>query len=305
MGNFALRFISGKYQGGEIPLRDDCEMVIGRGADLDLVLAEDMVSRKHAKLIVEGGNLLSILDLGSTNGTFVNGEKIRRATLNPNDRVLIGTSIIKIILAKEMRQRIETGAVKRIMEDLAARAPSELSMSGDLEEVPLPDLLQLFGTNKKSGVLTISGAHRGKLYITSGQLIFAMVDKDPTIKPMKALCRMMSWREGTFQMKNDSGSHNFTETFEESTESLLMEALRQHDELQQMMSELPSLSTRLAMCVPMTPRLTDLSPSELDTLQLVINFGSFETVIDKSPGTDHQAVKNISNLIKSGYLEPE
>ncbi len=40
---FALRFISGKYQGGEFPLYPDREILVGRSSDLDMVLVEDMV----------------------------------------------------------------------------------------------------------------------------------------------------------------------------------------------------------------------------------------------------------------------
>ena len=73
---WALRFISGKYQGGEFPLRPHREIVIGRSSDLDMVLVEDMVSRKHAKITTDD-HVVTIQDLGSTNGTFVNGEKVR------------------------------------------------------------------------------------------------------------------------------------------------------------------------------------------------------------------------------------
>ena len=73
----ALRFISGKYQGGEFPLPEDGEIVIGRSSELEMVLVEDMVSRRHAKISVEDGDIF-LEDLGSTNGSFVNGEKITR-----------------------------------------------------------------------------------------------------------------------------------------------------------------------------------------------------------------------------------
>ena len=76
----ALRFISGKYQGGEFPLPDSGEIVIGRSSELDMVLVEDMVSRRHATISYADGQV-SIEDLGSTNGTFVNGEKIKRVRL--------------------------------------------------------------------------------------------------------------------------------------------------------------------------------------------------------------------------------
>src|SRR5688500_9121776 len=72
------------------------EIVIGRSSDLDMVLVEDMVSRKHAKISTIGGQIV-IQDLGSTNGTFVNGEKIKKVRLKEGDRILIGTSIIKLV----------------------------------------------------------------------------------------------------------------------------------------------------------------------------------------------------------------
>ena len=102
---FALRFISGKYQGGEFPLRMDREIVVGRSSDLDMVLVEDMVSRKHAKIAASGDQIV-IQDLGSTNGTFVNGEKIKKARLKEGDRILIGTSIIKLIAVDITKRRL-------------------------------------------------------------------------------------------------------------------------------------------------------------------------------------------------------
>src|SRR6476469_3975948 len=118
---WALRFISGKYQGGEFPLKMNRQVTIGRSSELDMVLVEDMVSRKHAKITVGPGKVL-IEDLGSTNGTFVNGEKIRQARLKEGDRILIGTSILKLVqhqgavAAAELDDR----AVKQKLEEAAA-----------------------------------------------------------------------------------------------------------------------------------------------------------------------------------------
>src|SRR5580658_6546542 len=151
--SFVLRFISGKYQGGEFPIATDKSIVVGRSSDLDMVLVEDMVSRKHARIAMQGDQIW-IEDLGSTNGTFVNGEKIKRARLKEGDRVLIGTSILKLIAGDGYQDNTDA---KVQLENVAAarRGSQQRTMSGSIEEVPLPDLLQLFGTSKKSGVLVI------------------------------------------------------------------------------------------------------------------------------------------------------
>ena len=93
---FALRFISGKYQGGEYPLQEAGELVIGRSSELDMVLIEDMVSRKHAKIQMQADQIW-IEDLGSTNGTFVNGARVTTARLlAPGDIVRIGQTDLQV-----------------------------------------------------------------------------------------------------------------------------------------------------------------------------------------------------------------
>src|SRR4051794_776871 len=148
--HLALRFISGKYQGGEFPLGDAKEIIVGRSSDLDMVLVEDMVSRRHARIACDAQQIV-IEDLGSTNGTFVNGEKIKRSTLKEGDRVLIGTSILKVVALDGS----QPPASRKRPDEGMARNSQGKSMSGSIEEIPLPDLLQLFGSSKKSGVLVV------------------------------------------------------------------------------------------------------------------------------------------------------
>ena len=86
---YVLKFISGKYQGGEFPLEMNQELLIGRSSDLDMVLVEDMVSRHHATISCFD-NEIWVEDVGSTNGTFVNGARIDMVILREGDRAQVG-----------------------------------------------------------------------------------------------------------------------------------------------------------------------------------------------------------------------
>jgi pSer/pThr/pTyr-binding forkhead associated (FHA) protein len=65
------------------------ETIIGRREDCDLRIAVSDVSRKHSKLTLDDGTL-KIEDLGSSNGTFVNGTRVNAAMLKAGDVVQIG-----------------------------------------------------------------------------------------------------------------------------------------------------------------------------------------------------------------------
>jgi pSer/pThr/pTyr-binding forkhead associated (FHA) protein len=301
---YALRFISGKYQGGEFPLRMDREIVIGRSSDLDMVLVEDMVSRKHAKISTAAGQI-TIQDLGSTNGTFVNGEKIKKVRLKEGDRILIGTSIIKLVSVDGagMAQLTEAEARSR-MDQSAQRRPSGPGrpMSGSIEEIPLPDLLQLLSTSRKSGVLSIRGdSGLGKIYLRKGQIYYASIDDSFDLAPRKAVYRLLTWQSGTFELEPPD-ERDVLEEIKESTEALLMEGVRQLDELRRIEAELPPRSSMLAMIHPLQPPLKELSPAELDAFQTVLNYGTLQAVLDKSTLTDLETAQSIVSLMQRGYI---
>ncbi|GMU44408.1 MAG: FHA domain-containing protein [Xanthomonadales bacterium] len=79
-----LRGVSGNHFGKVVPLRG--KTVIGRGSDCDIILNESEMSRRHA-LIENTGDGLFLRDLGSANGTFVNGTPVRDTVLKPGDQL--------------------------------------------------------------------------------------------------------------------------------------------------------------------------------------------------------------------------
>jgi len=68
---------------------------VGRALDNDLVLPDDRVSRHHGQLSVRFGTLV-YSDLGSTNGSFVNGVRVTEIALGPSDVVQLGGSALTI-----------------------------------------------------------------------------------------------------------------------------------------------------------------------------------------------------------------
>ncbi|MFH1008388.1 MAG: FHA domain-containing protein [Candidatus Latescibacterota bacterium] len=77
-------------------LLSSANVYIGRMAFNDIVIEDDRVSGQHAELSFEEGQFW-IEDLGSTNGTYVNGERItRKSPLKNEDLIKIGVAIYKI-----------------------------------------------------------------------------------------------------------------------------------------------------------------------------------------------------------------
>src|SRR3974390_968041 len=225
--SYVLRFISGKSQGGEFPIVPEKQILVGRSSDLDMVLVEDMVSRKHARIAMQGEQIW-IEDLGSTNGTFVNGEKIKRARLKEGDRVLIGTSILKVISGDAPRDASEA---KRELENVAQarRTSQQRTMSGSIEEGPLPDLLQLFGTSKKSGVLVIrTDDDVGRIHLKKGSVAYAIINDLDDVQPLKSLYRMLTWQKGLFDL-DPPDEREFSNEMNAGVQEILIEGVRQRE----------------------------------------------------------------------------
>jgi diguanylate cyclase (GGDEF)-like protein len=72
---------------------DKERLVMGRGDKVDIRLIDDGLSREHARIVKEGGKFV-VEDLGSTNGTYCNGERVTRQALAEGDKILLGSTTI-------------------------------------------------------------------------------------------------------------------------------------------------------------------------------------------------------------------
>ena len=93
---YALSVINGQLKGKEILLSPEQELYIGRGAEQDIVLKEDLVSRRHAKLVIFRDSIL-LEDLHSTNGTSVNEQPISGpCQLQEGDLISVGSCHMRL-----------------------------------------------------------------------------------------------------------------------------------------------------------------------------------------------------------------
>jgi predicted component of type VI protein secretion system len=92
---------SGKGREIVLHLPETAEAVLGRSSECDLPLPDPEVSRRHARLQVAGGAAY-LTDLGSSNGTFLNGKPTGRAgiELKPGDDIDVGNTRIRILQAE-------------------------------------------------------------------------------------------------------------------------------------------------------------------------------------------------------------
>ncbi len=81
-------------QFAQIPLERGT-VVLGRGQDADIRFEDELISRRHCALSFDGGSV-TVEDLGSTNGTFVDGNYVHRQILNSDNRLQIGKMVLKV-----------------------------------------------------------------------------------------------------------------------------------------------------------------------------------------------------------------
>lgn len=93
MSDWALKSDDASLQKNEFPV--DATLTVGREDGCDIVIARKEVSRKHAEIEVKG-EVLSVKDLGSVNGTFINGERIEQGEARPGDEIRFDVVVFKV-----------------------------------------------------------------------------------------------------------------------------------------------------------------------------------------------------------------
>src|SRR5262249_20877277 len=103
----------------------------GRAVTSDIPIFDPTISRRHAELrVVQGG--VSVQDLGSSNGTFLNGTRITEGTIEPNDSVTFGKVVFQLKSAEVPFRPVTTGGA---LPNPGGTIVKQVSMSGGVPAV--------------------------------------------------------------------------------------------------------------------------------------------------------------------------
>jgi len=205
--------------------------VIGRVAECDLTLNSRKASRRHAEVRYEGEQVL-IEDLGSTNGTFVNGERLRRPrVLQPGDRIHIGGSTITFChvnaqLAPSVAGDGDDPAATVQFKEPPLAAARDEAFRGNLSQVPASAVLQVLSMAGKTGAIgIITGEGSMRIWLEDGRLVHA---ETAGAEGLDAALVIAQVTEGRFLF--DAGHPAPARTIHLTVAELLLEASRRLDE---------------------------------------------------------------------------
>ncbi len=198
----------------------------------------------------------------------------------------------------ELLSRI--GQTFRRLEAAQKARRGDQAMEGTLGQLPLTDLLQILGQNRKSGVLRVAGPLGiARLRLSAGVVAEAEAEGASGIK---ALFRLLLWREGGFAFA--PGEPGPAGDIGRSVGELLLEGLRQADEIAGLRARLPDPTLPLRL----TPRAELLDgeqrPLTAELLALVRGGATLAELLDRSPATDHALLQELGTLIEKGIVVP-
>lgn len=270
-----------------------------------LVLSADAPDAAKVPIVGDGlvritreGNEIRIRaeDTGDVKPMRVDGVPAKEAVLQGGEHVNVGTADFRYVnLARLPDGESLLDTATKVFGLGAQKQGAALKFHGSLDEVAFPNLIQMMNLLNKNGVLVVKEASgpTGEVHMQNGEPVHARLSP---VEGKKALQRMLAWTKGefTFESKPVDGRR----TILERTDSLLLDALRQIDEMKALGKAVPPRTLRVAV----TTRPPDLTPEEKAVLDAVSRFGTVGMILDKSPVADLEILRALIRFRKEGAI---
>jgi pSer/pThr/pTyr-binding forkhead associated (FHA) protein len=216
-----------------VELKPDKTYHIGRGGGNEFYLPDYHASRNHAE-IRWNGKAFVLKDLGSSNGTFVNGEKVDEKTLAQGDEIQIGTHVLALRVEDSGKVEEEFERQSKEVQEwkTVLHQPAEGGLSGTIEDVELSQIVQVLEGGHKTGRLyiTLTGAS-GSVYFKNGRIVaadYANEAEGVSLQDQEAAYVLFVATQGVFEFLVEP--IEVEPRIAESPQALLMEAFRRADE---------------------------------------------------------------------------
>jgi CheY-like chemotaxis protein len=172
-------------------------------------------------------------------------------------------------------------------------------VEGDLKQISLPDLLQIFSLNRKDGVLALShDKQKGYVHLLEGQVVSARLGR---IVAEKAFFRMLLWDYGKFRFT--PGNPQTEKHIDTATDQLLLEGMRQNDEMLAQMATFPASDKLLELAVPTEHLPKGLRPGTLEIIELLDGETHVSHIVDNSSRSDYEVLQVLRALLEKGLLK--
>lgn len=283
-----------------------CQVATHGGTALELALDElprVLVSQVELP-VIDGPRLASILRTNPRTRALQvlyladqPGEAVRP---DLEDRVL-AAPVDPEVVASCVQASLASGPI-----EAGAAAPEADSggVEGELSQLGLADLLQLFLVSRRTGVVELSqelarGMRReGRVRLSDGSVIAASVG---SIRGQKALYRMLAWDRGGFAFRPRSVDPEVE--IRTPTRALLREGLRQLREWEQLAVELPPLGARAGLRIPRSALPSVIHPLTQEVLLALEHGALVGDVVDRCSFPDYQVLRTLHTLVERGMVE--
>lgn len=210
------------------------------------------------------------------------------------DRQRLGSYLEKPLHLDAVLARIE----QLFRRSDAARAAGESrELEGNLAQIPLPDLLQILSVNRKTGRLAVEReGEKAEVHLKEGRVVDASIG---AITGDKALWRLLTRREGSFAFH--PGATSGQERIERRLDELLLEGLRQADELNALLPSLPAPGERVELAVGAHEIPGGLHPVTEEVVSLLAVPRTFAELLDRCHASDLEAARAVSALLERGF----
>jgi DNA-binding response OmpR family regulator len=210
------------------------------------------------------------------------------------DQARLGTWLRKPLRLDEVLLRVEQ-LFRRAEASRAAGAAADLE--GNLAQIPLTDLLQILSVNRRSGVLAIErGAVQADVSLREGRVVdarFGLAGAE------KALWRLLTQHEGQFAFA--PGEPPGTDRIDRRLDDLLLEGLRQADELARLLPALPAPDEAVELAVGAEEIPEGLHPVTAEVIGNLAAPCRVGELIDRCAASDLESARALLALMDHGY----